>query len=126
MTEIDSLLGQSIESRRSILGLERMDLAARVGLSAATIGDIEAGKRRPTARQLFDIADALGLHAPETFPSVRDEAAATTPSGPPPLPGFSDARTVAAHYHALSKPCRSATFSFLVALQLVPDQAYEE
>ncbi|QRF69042.1 helix-turn-helix domain-containing protein [Ponticoccus alexandrii] len=126
MTEIDSLLGQSIESRRSILGLERMDLAARVGLSAATIRDIEAGKRRPTARQLFDIAEALGLHAPEIFPSISDEAATTTPSGSPPLPGFSDAQAVAAHYHALSKPCRSATFSFLVALQLVPDQAYEE
>ncbi|WP_418595214.1 helix-turn-helix domain-containing protein [Ponticoccus sp. (in: a-proteobacteria)] len=126
MTEIDRLLGKSIEARRSLLGLGRRALAARVGLAEAAIGDIEAGKRRPTARQLFDIAEALDLPVPKVFPSIAAEAAATTEAKTPSLPGFSDARAAAAHYHALSKPCRSATFSFLVALQLVPDQAYEE
>ena len=57
MTEFSSLMKQMREAR----GLSRMIVAANLGMHERTIGFIESGRRRPSMRMVFDIADALGL-----------------------------------------------------------------
>lgn len=126
MTDIDILLGLSIAARRERMELSRADLAQTTGLSEHAIQSFEEGKRRATARQLFDIADALSVPVRTLFPSIAEERASTCAQSEPPIPGFDDARNVAAHYHALSGPYRATSFAFLVALQVNRDPAYKQ
>ena len=55
----DALFGQLVRKHRSMLGLTRQELAARVGCSAVTIRKIEAGERRPSRQMAGLLADHL-------------------------------------------------------------------
>jgi len=58
---------------REILGLSQMKLAERVGCSTTLIGNIEIGKRFPSAENLNKIAAALDIQPSELF--AEDSAA---------------------------------------------------
>lgn len=54
-------LGRAIKTARTERGIERKELAAATGLSYAYLSDIESGRRRPSSKAIFAIADALGM-----------------------------------------------------------------
>lgn len=53
-------IGALVKRRRGDLGLTLSDLAGRSGVSASMLSDIEAGKKSPTIRTVFQIATGLG------------------------------------------------------------------
>lgn len=54
-------LGRAIKTARTERGLERKELAAATGLSYAYLSDIESGRRRPSSKAIFAIAQALDM-----------------------------------------------------------------
>ena len=54
-------LGTAIRTRRTVLGLSRKDLERETELSYPYLTDIEAGKKWPSSRTLWRIAEALGM-----------------------------------------------------------------
>jgi transcriptional regulator with XRE-family HTH domain len=73
MTDVRVLLARNMKRCREILGLSQMKLADRVGCSTTLIGNIEIGKRFPSAENLNKIAAALDIPPSELF---AEEAAA--------------------------------------------------
>jgi transcriptional regulator with XRE-family HTH domain len=73
MTDVRVLLARNMKRCREILGLSQMKLAERVGCSTTLIGNIEIGKRFPSAENLNKIAAALEIHPSELF--AEDSAA---------------------------------------------------
>jgi transcriptional regulator with XRE-family HTH domain len=67
MTDIRVLLARNMKRCREILGLSQMKLADRVGCSTTLIGNIEIGKRFPSAENLNKIAAALDIPPSELF-----------------------------------------------------------
>jgi transcriptional regulator with XRE-family HTH domain len=67
MTDVRVLLARNMKRCREILGLSQMKLAERVGCSTTLIGNIEIGKRFPSAENLNRIAAALEIHPSELF-----------------------------------------------------------
>ena len=67
MTDVRELLARNMKRCRGILGLSQMKLAERVGCSTTLIGNIEIGKRFPSAENLNKIAAALEIHPSELF-----------------------------------------------------------
>lgn len=59
-------------------GLSRAELAARLGVKAATIKSWVVGRRSPTVRRLLDLAGVLGLDPGRLFVPPEDAPAATT------------------------------------------------
>jgi DNA-binding XRE family transcriptional regulator len=58
------LLGATIRQYRQQLGLSQPALAARTGLNATYIGQIELGRRNLSVLSLVRITDALGISLP--------------------------------------------------------------
>jgi transcriptional regulator with XRE-family HTH domain len=50
-----------MKRHRALLGISQMELAARADLSSSFIGEIEIGRRYPSAEKLEAIAKALGV-----------------------------------------------------------------
>ena len=73
MTDVRVLLARNMKRCREILGLSQMKLADRVGCSTTLIGNIEIGKRFPSAENLNKIAAALDIPPSELF--AEDSAA---------------------------------------------------
>jgi transcriptional regulator with XRE-family HTH domain len=73
MTDVRVLLARNMKRCREILGLSQMKLAERVGCSTTLIGNIEIGKRFPSAENLNKIAAALDIQPSELF--AEDSAA---------------------------------------------------
>jgi transcriptional regulator with XRE-family HTH domain len=67
MTDVRVLLARNMKRCREILGLSQMKLADRVGCSTTLIGNIEIGKRFPSAENINKIADALEIPPSELF-----------------------------------------------------------
>ena len=67
MTDVRVLLARNMKRCREILGLSQMKLAERVGCSTTLIGNIEIGKRFPSAENLNKIAAALDIPPSELF-----------------------------------------------------------
>lgn len=59
-------------------GLSRAELAARLGVKAATIKSWVVGRRSPTVRRLLDLATVLGIDAGTLFHEPSDVPIATT------------------------------------------------
>lgn len=64
-------LGRTIQVIRTDQGLDRKDLAERSGISYSYLAAIENGKKPPSSKVLFRIADALGLRSHELLASVE-------------------------------------------------------
>lgn len=56
-----------LKSARDAQGLTQRELAARAGVSAGLIGQIETGRTRPSVSTLLDIAGVLGLSLDALF-----------------------------------------------------------
>jgi transcriptional regulator with XRE-family HTH domain len=59
--KIAQRVGRAIKERREALGLALRSLAAKSGISASMISDIERGAKSPTISTLSQLADALGV-----------------------------------------------------------------
>jgi transcriptional regulator with XRE-family HTH domain len=66
MNFIQVRLADTLKRQRALLGLTQEDLAALTGLSSGFIGNIEAGKKWPSAGSLEKLGKALGID-PGTF-----------------------------------------------------------
>ena len=56
---VDRYIGSQIQIRRTLLGLSREQLGARVGVTASDMEQYEAGRARVHPGILLDVADAL-------------------------------------------------------------------
>ena len=63
--EMYRALGRTIHVLRTDQGLERKELAERAGISYSYLAAIETGKKPPSSKVLFAIAEALGLRSHE-------------------------------------------------------------
>ncbi len=70
MTRIQELLARNIKHARTRLGLSQMRLAELCGVSTSFIGEIETGRKYPSAVTLQKLCDALGL---EPYQILYDE-----------------------------------------------------
>ncbi|UVK60171.1 helix-turn-helix DNA binding domain protein [Arthrobacter phage Kels] len=66
-TSIDAAIGQRVASRLAALGMTQWDLAARLGLTQATVSRKLHGSRPWFATELVAVAGALGMGVGELF-----------------------------------------------------------
>lgn len=71
MASLRALLGDNLRRSRERLRLTQEQFSERCGLSASYIGEIEQGKKYPSARSLERIIDALGIQPFQLF--IEDE-----------------------------------------------------
>ncbi|MFC5345830.1 helix-turn-helix domain-containing protein [Brevundimonas staleyi] len=81
---IDGPLGARIVELRTLAGLTRTQMAARLGVSVAQLQHAEDGENRFSAPQIWQICSILGVEAAEVFSGLpihvaknQDVAAAT-------------------------------------------------
>ena len=60
-----TLVGKRVAGFRKALGLKQEDVAKRLGISRASLANMEVGRQRLLVHQLYGLADALGLDGPE-------------------------------------------------------------
>lgn len=67
--------GQKIKKLRTDKGLSQLQLAIRMedGSGPNSISDIERGRRNPTLKTLFKVAEALGVEFRDLFDFNDDE-----------------------------------------------------
>ena len=65
-SEIYLHIGTLVKMRRKELGLTQQKLASRLGISRASLANVEVGRQSVLVHQLFDYAETLGL-APQDF-----------------------------------------------------------
>lgn len=70
--ELYRRLGQAVAERRAELGLTQSDVAEKLGLSRASVANLESGRQRIMVHQLFALVNALKLKSildlvPETW-----------------------------------------------------------
>ena len=59
--ELYRRLGRAVADRRRFLGLTQTTLAERLGLSRASVANLENGRQRIMVHQLFALTNALNL-----------------------------------------------------------------
>lgn len=76
--ELYKEMGRIIAGRRGLLGLRQADVAQEMGISRASLANIEVGRQRVLVHQLFELAIALRVEPKELLPMVspRQEARA--------------------------------------------------
>jgi transcriptional regulator with XRE-family HTH domain len=81
-------LGELIRRRRKLIGSTQATLAAQVGLTRASIANIECGRQKVMVHQLYQLAAALDLPVSDLLPTK----APTHISDELPLPSDLNAR----------------------------------
>lgn len=71
--ELYSALGQLVRAARRQAGLTQDALAMRVGLTRASINNIEHGRQKILVHTLFDLAGALGIAPAALLPPLAAE-----------------------------------------------------
>lgn len=61
MRNLTTIIGETIQARRELLGLLQPQLAELSGISTRTIQLVEQGKGNPSLDTLVKLADPLGL-----------------------------------------------------------------
>jgi transcriptional regulator with XRE-family HTH domain len=74
VTELHQLLIRNMKRNRSLLGISQAELAERAGVSAGYIGEVEVGRKFPSALKLEAIARGLGLRPYRLFMGPEDLA----------------------------------------------------
>ncbi|HET6184550.1 MAG TPA: helix-turn-helix transcriptional regulator [Acetobacteraceae bacterium] len=74
--EIYATLGRRVRTRREQLRLTQADLSAKVGLSRASIANIEGGRQAVLLHQFLALAEALTIPPVDLIPSAQPD---TTP-----------------------------------------------
>ena len=74
---IYSGLGQAVATRRKMMNLTQAQVAKAVGISRASIANIESGRQKVLLHQVYGLVKALGLKAitelvPATLPRETD------------------------------------------------------
>ena len=113
MTDIDVLLGRSISRQRCRASMTRDELARKLHVSVDAIAAFEDGRRRASAKQLFDMAKALDV-AIEGFFDWSEAEPGTLAKPKRPFAGAGIA-ALEGHYAALSSSHKAAIFAFLLA-----------
>ncbi|MCF7914017.1 MAG: helix-turn-helix transcriptional regulator [Spirochaetaceae bacterium] len=72
MTKVQELLVVNLKRARYNKGLSQMKLAERANLSLGFIGDIESGKKFPSANSIQKIVDSLKIQPFELFIDIHD------------------------------------------------------
>ena len=67
MIPVRQLLSLNIKRARKRLKISQMELAGRCGLSTSFIGEIEIGRKYPSAENLQKIADSLHVRPYQLF-----------------------------------------------------------
>lgn len=76
--ELYRLVGAEIRRRRERMGKTQDELAIRVGLSRASVANLEAGRQAVPLHHLVEVAAALGVSAADLLPKepvLRDSGA---------------------------------------------------
>lgn len=80
-----SLIGKRVFDAREAMGFTQKKLGDKVGLSRASIANIEAGRQRILLHQAIDLAEALQISAAEELLPVDifkvDSVARSAPKG---------------------------------------------
>lgn len=66
------IVGERIKSRRNKLGMKQKELAARMGVSRATLANIETGRQNMLLHHLYRYADELDLDVFDLLPDPAD------------------------------------------------------
>jgi len=74
MDDCRKLLTRNMKKYRQILGISQAALAERVGCSTTLIGNIEIGKRFPSADNINRIARALDVRISDLFAEQQPES----------------------------------------------------
>lgn len=74
-------LGSRIKALRKALGRTQDQIANQVGMSRASLANIEAGRQKVLVHQLFDFAEALELESPTDLLPPLQSAANRNPAG---------------------------------------------
>ncbi|HUX20175.1 MAG TPA: helix-turn-helix transcriptional regulator [Spirochaetia bacterium] len=74
MTKIQEILRTNVKRARKELGYSQMKLAELCGMSTSFLGEIELGRKFPSAQSLQRLADALGLRPFQLFLEEEDWA----------------------------------------------------
>ena len=72
-------IGERVTRARGTAGLSQAKLAIKVGVTRASIVNIERGRQRAPIHLLWQIAAALGTEASKLIPSPRELAARDAP-----------------------------------------------
>lgn len=72
-SDIYRTLGQLVRRHRERRSLKQETLGERVGLSRASIANIETGRQRIPLHHLFSLAAALGVEARELLPAMASD-----------------------------------------------------
>ena len=56
-------LGRAVATRRKMVGLTQAEVAKAVGISRASIANIESGRQKVLLHQVYGLVEALGLKA---------------------------------------------------------------
>ena len=75
------VLGHRLRAVRIEAGLSQLELAARVGLQRATLGNIEAGRQGVVVDRLVELAEALQVSPRSLLQGLTPEARAPYPEG---------------------------------------------
>jgi transcriptional regulator with XRE-family HTH domain len=67
MNEVQELLAENLKRLRRRLGVSQIELANMCGISNSYVGDIETGKKFPSARVIQILVDTLEVHPHELF-----------------------------------------------------------
>jgi predicted ATPase/transcriptional regulator with XRE-family HTH domain len=81
--DVEGLLAEQLQRLRRRAGLSQQDLAERAGVSLATIGALEQGRRQPHPHTVTVLADALGLLEADRV-ALLELVRPTTPPAPGP------------------------------------------
>lgn len=65
-------LGERIKSRRNQLGMKQKDLASRMGVSRATLANVETGRQNMLLHHLYLYAEELELDVTDLLPDPAD------------------------------------------------------
>lgn len=72
LMEITSIISGNVKAARARAGITQKTLAERCGVTIHAIGDIEAGRRKPSIDLLFCLSVALGVSTPDLLDSGKE------------------------------------------------------
>jgi CheY-like chemotaxis protein len=76
VVDLKALLGATLKSQRSMLGISQEELACRAGLHRTYISDVERGARNPSIQSIEKLASALEISVSTLFEQGRSASQA--------------------------------------------------
>lgn len=73
--DVQQIIGANVRRLRLAAGMSQEELAARVGVEQFYISGLEAGRRNPTVKTIWSVAQALDVKVGVLFEEVRKPSA---------------------------------------------------